>query len=246
MTSLRAALVAVALSLGTAAAQSQTGTLSGCVTTLPPGPAPGTLIEITGSDGFRRAVTAAVPSGCYEIGGIASGDYVLTASLQGFSTVRTAPVRIVSGTAARLDVKMSRGGRCECVDVSLADFWKPEFIVLHLRIVGREPEPPELAFAGSIARYAARVLQIWNADPATIGTEVSFLQFRLPGEQPYSPTEEVVAFLVWDPVQRLYVRVHDGNEDPMAFDVVDDRLVRKARSLQSIGLDQLERLTSRF
>jgi hypothetical protein len=126
--------------------------------------------------------------------------------------------------------------------MKLADLWKPEFVAC-TSYRGREPDPPQFAFAGSIARYAARVIQIWNADPATIGTEVSFLQFQMTAGGAYSPTEELVVFLVWDPNQQLYVRVHDWTRCRWRFKLVDGRLVRSSRRLQSIELDQLDSLS---
>jgi len=246
ISAVRTALAVAVLCIATiAAAQQRTGALTGCVTGPYPQPLPGTLIELIGSDGLRHTANAAAPSGCYEFVDLAPGAYAFSATLQGFITVRKSPVTIVPTTTARLDVKMRLGGICDCLDIpmKLADLWKPEFVALHLRIVGREPDPPQFAFAGSIARYAARVIQIWNADPATIGTEVSFLQFQMPREEPYSPTEELVVFLVWDPNQQLYVRVHDWDEVPMAFQLVDGRLVRSSRRLQSIELDQLDSLS---
>jgi hypothetical protein len=246
MRPVRPAFVVVVLFIATAAAaQQRTGGLAGCVTDLYTQPIPGTLIELTGSDGFRHPIKATDQSGCYDFVDLAPGAYAFSAVLQGFVTVRKDPVTIVPRTTARLDVKMRLAGMCECADYlkTLADLWKPDFLALHLRIIGGEPEPLQFAFAGSIARYAARVLQIWNADPATIGTEVSFLQFQMPKEKPYSPSEEVVVFLVWDPNQQLYVTVHDWDETPMAFQIVDRHLVRSSRRLATIELDQLDSLS---
>ena len=257
MNALRVALTVAALAVATSvAAQPQSGGLIGCVTDLyvKPTPMPGTVIELTDSNGRRRSTKAADPSGCYEFVDLAPGRYTFSATLQGFSPARKDSVTISQAAVARLDVKMRLGivdGGCDPVppaaDSPPSARSKAEYVVLHLRIVGREPDPPDFAFSGSIARYAARVVQIWNGDAATIGTEISFLQFQQPGEQPYSPTEEPVVFLVWDPNQQLYIRVHDGNQEPMEFQLVDSRLVRKSCGrLQSIELDQLERLSSRF
>ena len=252
---LRAVLTVAALCIATTStAQPQTGTLAGCVTDLyvAPIPLPGTAIELTDTNGVRHS-TKADPSGCYELIGLAPGRYAFSATLPGFSRVRKDPVTIIQATVTRLEVKMQLGivdGGCEVpagAESLSAARSKPEFVVLHLRIVGREPDPPGFAFSGSIARYAARVVRIWNADPATFGTEISFLQFQAPGEQPYSPTEEPVLFLVWDEHQQLYIRVHDGNKDPMDFRLVDNRIVRNSCGrTHSIELEQLDRLTSRF
>ncbi len=99
-------------------AQEFVGGITGTVQDETGGVIPGVEITITSlaRGGEVGAVTG--DAGTYTVNGLPPGEYTLTASLSGFSTVEQTGVRVVSGVVLDLDVTLSIGEMTETIEVT--------------------------------------------------------------------------------------------------------------------------------
>jgi outer membrane receptor protein involved in Fe transport len=112
-------LVAVLAMFGLCAfAQETTGSITGDVTDPSGAGIPNAKIDITGPSLVHAASTSTDSSGTYTAGSIPVGQYVVTVTAQGFSSMRTTDVAVVLGRAARVSFRMEVGKVTESVLVT--------------------------------------------------------------------------------------------------------------------------------
>jgi outer membrane receptor protein involved in Fe transport len=99
-----------------AAAQNDTGRITGVVTDTTGGVLPGVTVSVKGPDNAVRS-TVSDSNGKYIIEKLAPGTYTLTFELAGFATQSSTTV-VAAGQAAAVETKLQLGGRTEAVQVT--------------------------------------------------------------------------------------------------------------------------------
>ena len=111
---IRVGVAVMALSLSATAAAQPTGAIEGSVVDANGTPLPGVVVTVTGPDGSAEHVTGA--DGSYAAGGLAAGDYIVTAVLSGFETASLA-VSVGEGATQAEPLALQIARRRETVSV---------------------------------------------------------------------------------------------------------------------------------
>jgi len=113
-------LVALLVALLTAvpvAAQEQRGTIEGVITDTSGAVLPGVTVEARAANGAVVSTTSG-SDGVYRFPSVAPGDYVITASLQGFRSEKNDAVRVGLGQVRKVDFSLAVAGLTETVQVT--------------------------------------------------------------------------------------------------------------------------------
>lgn len=115
---LRSIVVAIVLVIGGSVhAQSSNGTLHGTITDQGGGVLPGVIVKLQSpATGLARDVVTNA-SGTYVFNFLPAGEYVLTAELTGFKSVRQPEIKLEVGQNLAQDLKMEVGNLEEVVNV---------------------------------------------------------------------------------------------------------------------------------
>jgi hypothetical protein len=189
------ALVALATPSG-AWAQDPYGRLAGCVSDMARSPLPGVTIRVTGAN-VDRTVTSET-DGCFRVGVLPPGTYLLFATLPGFSAVTQDELAVRAGALTRVDFRMRVASICECLMVApptVPSLWAKADVVAQIRIGGHDYGPED---ARVDAVHTATVLRVWK-DTRKTGEVLNTLRFvqiqsELPVE-PYAVGQEFILFL---------------------------------------------------
>jgi hypothetical protein len=109
-------LLACALMVGTAAAQTQTGIVQGKVVDQQGGVLPGVSVELVGPMGTKSAVSDA--QGVYRFVGVAPSTYSVKANLSGFLAQQRDGIEVGMGKVIDVDFALKVGGMTETVEVT--------------------------------------------------------------------------------------------------------------------------------
>ena len=112
-----AALVAALLIAWPAAAQEQRGSIEGVVKDTSGAVLPGVTVEARAANG-AVLTTVTDETGTYRFPSVAPGDYVVTATLQGFAPGKNDAVRVGLGQVKKVDFGLSVQGVTEQVQVT--------------------------------------------------------------------------------------------------------------------------------
>ena len=103
---------------GVLLAQETTGTITGMVLDPSGAAVPNARIEVSAANLPRAITTTSTATGSYTISNVPVGEYTLTATAPGFTTMRKTGVNVVLGRATRLDFNLEVGQVSESVVVS--------------------------------------------------------------------------------------------------------------------------------
>lgn len=115
----RALCVTTALGFVPATASAQTGSIAGTVKDTTGAALPGVTIEASSPALIERTRTAVTDArGEYTVAELRPGDYTVTFSLPGFSTVRREGIELTAGVTATIDAELKVGALEETITVS--------------------------------------------------------------------------------------------------------------------------------
>lgn len=226
---IQSGFVACLVVLLLAALSPESAEIRGFITFEPDGsPLPGVEVNATSEGARRRAYTG--HDGEFRLIDLPQGTYELSAKLQGFTTWTLQNVRVPVAGTVTIDISMELRGPSSTYtwvipNGGLREAYRSADAIVRLQIT-RSLEAlawPDPAAMNSVVgmEHVTIVLDVVKVDPVhgpEFGSELRFVQYPAgtwwaPGyrraegvETPYSPGEEYVAFLEWDPDFKHFTR----------------------------------------